>query len=233
MHVTDRGRGQRSARDRRWNCRSPCPGGDAPPCLRLRSCRRWRASSRRPPSAAERSAVRPARPPGACCRRPSTGRFPRRCGRRSPRPWDGCVRSFPAACSAQRAMRRRAPSLRSLSANPLRFFADPEPLGHVLDHVAVAVGVLADREEIGVGGDLERFDQRQGAVVGLAGVAELLFARFDARSASQRLLRGDHSGFQRTHRRDRLERRAGRIVTFDGSIEQRAAGRGLRFRRCR
>ena len=43
----------------------------------------------------------------------------------------------------------------------------PELVGHVLDHVAVAVGELADFEEVRVRGDLQRFDQPDRAVVGL------------------------------------------------------------------
>ena len=53
-------------------------------------------------------------------------------------------------------------------------FADPQLARLVLDHGAVGVGALADFEEVGVGGDLQRLHEPDGAVVGFAGVAELL-----------------------------------------------------------
>ena len=59
-----------------------------------------------------------------------------------------------------------------------------------LDHVAVAVGELAGFEEVGVGGDLQRFDQADRAVVGLAGVAELLGRDVDALAGAEPLASG-------------------------------------------
>ena len=63
---------------------------------------------------------------------------------RGRRPWNSLGRSIPV-CS------------------PIAEFARL-----ALDHVAVAVGELADFEEVGVRGDLQRFDEPDRAVVGVA-----------------------------------------------------------------
>ncbi len=57
------------------------------------------------------------------------------------------------------------------------FLPNSETMGHVLDDVAVAVGAFSRFEEVGIGGNLQRFNQVARAIVGVAGVAELLFAR--------------------------------------------------------
>ena len=66
---------------------------------------------------------------------------------------------------------------------------DAEFVGLVLDHVAEGVGALADFEEVGVGGDLQRLHQADGAVVGMAGVAERLGRDVDALDPPRVLLR--------------------------------------------
>ncbi len=128
----------------------------------------------------DRSAGRPDRPRGACCRRRSTARPVR------PRCRSVAVRAR-ARTRAPRLVLLRAPRrgrgrCRSISLGrsmPV-WLADAELVGHVLDHVAVAVGELADFEEVGVRGDLQRFHQPHRAVVGVARVAELLRRDVDA-----------------------------------------------------
>ena len=98
---------------------------------------------------------------------------------------------------------------------------DPQLVGHVLDHRAVAVVHLADFEEVRVRGDLERFHESQRAVVHFARVAELLGADGDAVATSERCARVQQPRFEARDRGDRLERRAGRVVAFGRAVEQR------------
>ena len=65
-----------------------------------------------------------------------------------------------------------------------------------LDDVAVRVGALADFEEVGVGGDLQRFDEPDGAVVGVAGVAELLGRDGDALAGAEAFAGRDHAALR-------------------------------------
>ena len=98
---------------------------------------------------------------------------------------------------------------------------DPELMGLVLDHVAVGVGALADFEEVGVRGDLQRLHEPDGAVVGFAGVAELLGRDGDALARPEAFFGRDHAAFERRHGGDRLEGRAGRIGAVDGPVGER------------
>ncbi len=136
--------------------------------------------------------------------------------------------------SACRGRRRRTRSGRSIPVGS----PDPELVGHALDDRAVRVGALADFEEVGVRGDLQRFDEPDRAEVGLAGVAELLGApTCDALARAEPFARRDDAPFERRHRRDRLERGAGRVGAVDGAVGQRPAGgaaaaAGPRIRPC-
>ena len=195
------------------------------PCRRRRACRRWRASSRRPPSAAGRSAVRPARPRGACCRRRS------RACRFGDDAAGGHVRCalavelelvlFVAPCVCR--ARRLSNSLgRSIPVG----CADAEFAALSLDDVAVAVGALADFEEVGVGGDLQRFARGRRRRSRLCRRCRIPACRTWMHEPRAEPFAGrDHAGFERRHRGDRLERRAGRIGAVDGAVGQRTAAR--------
>ena len=111
--------------------------------------------------------------------------------------------------------------------------ADAQLVGLVLDHVAVGVGALADFEEVGVGGDLQRFDEADGAVVGVAGVAERLRGDGDALARAEAFAGRDHAAFERRHGGDRLERGAGRIGAVDGPVGERAGRRAAALERVR
>ena len=100
-----------------------------------------------------------------------------------------------------------------------RLLADTQFASLVLDHVAMAVGEIADREEVRVRRDLQGFDQPHRAIVGVAGIAELLGPNGDARAPAEALGRVDHAAFQRRHRCDRLECRTRRIGTVDRPVD--------------
>ena len=77
------------------------------------------------------------------------------------------------------------------------WLADPELARLALDHGAVAVGALADFEEVGVGGDLQRLHEPDGAVFGVPGVAELLGRDVDALARAEPFRGRDHAAFER------------------------------------
>ncbi len=85
---------------------------------------------------------------------------------------------------------RRAPRRGTRSAGRSRS-ARPTPSSWAMFWItfAVAVGELADFEEVGVGGDLQRFHQPDRAVVGVAGVAELLGRDVDALTGAETFAR--------------------------------------------
>ncbi len=104
--------------------------------------------------------------------------------------------------------------------------AEAQLVRHVLDHFAAVVECqLADFEEVGVRGDLQRFDEAHGAVVGVAGVAELLGGDVDALTRAESFFGRDDAVFERRHRGDRLERRARRIGAVHRSVGQASADR--------
>ena len=105
--------------------------------------------------------------------------------------------------------------------------ADAEPARLALDHAAVAVGALADFEEVGVGGDLQRLHQPDRAEFGLAGVAERLRRDVDALAGAEAFDGLMTPASSAAHRGDRLERRARRIGAVDGAVGERPG------RRCR
>ncbi len=86
----------------------------------------------------------------------------------------------------------------------------------------MGVGALPDFEEVGVRGNLQRIHQADRAVVGVAGVAELLAPDVDALPRPQPFFGVEHAGFQRGHGGDRLERRARRILPLDRTVVERA-----------
>ena len=99
---------------------------------------------------------------------------------------------------------------------------DPQFVRHLLDHRSVAVVHLADREEVGVRGDLERVDEVGRAVVGTAGVAEFHGRDVDARPGAETGVGVEDARFEAADRGDRLERRAGRVGAFGRAVDQRS-----------